>query len=405
MYIPDPAILTNYARILIDLALGGAGVQGGEEGIRPGDVVQINYDSMAEPLALAVYRRVLERGGHPMTKVYSDPFQKVFYEVARDSQLKFFPEKYMKAHVDVMDHRMYLMADEDPLFLRSVDPAKIMAAQSSKLKMKKWLFEKEDQGKMTWTLCLYGTPGMAREAGLTIEEYWDQIIHACFLDREDPIAEWKSVFSSVEQTKKILNAMEIESLHVTGHQTDLTIKMGEKRKFIGGGGRNIPSFEIFTSPDWRGTEGHIYFDLPLYRYGNIVRDIHLEFHNGEIVKATAGQNEQLLDELISQKNANKVGEYSLTDKRYSRINKFMANTLFDENFGGEFGNTHLAVGSSYHDAYDGDPKGVTDEEWQSLGFNESTEHTDIVATHDRVVTATLRGGVEKVIYQKGEFVI
>jgi aminopeptidase len=81
----------------------------------------------------------------------------------------------------------------------------------------------------------------------------------------------------------------------------------------------------------------------------------------------------------------------------------MAQTLYDENTGGEFGNTHIALGRSYQDAYDGDPSKVTGEQWQQLGFNSSSVHTDVVSTSDRVVTAQLRGGGERVIYRDGEF--
>ena len=171
----------------------------------------------------------------------------------------------------------------------------------------------------------------------------------------------------------------------------------------GGSGRNIPSFEIFTSPDWRGTEGWIAFNQPLYRYGNLVRGVRLEFVDGRVVKATAEHNEQVITEMVASENADKVGEFSLTDRRFSRITKFMAETLYDENVGGPFGNTHIALGKSYHDCYAGDPASVTREEWDRLGFNESSVHTDIVSTTDRTVTATLRGGGEQVIYAGGEF--
>ena len=83
----------------------------------------------------------------------------------------------------------------------------------------------------------------------------------------------------------------------------------------------------------------------------------------------------------------------------------MANTLFDENFGGDFGNTHLAVGSSYHDAYRGDVKKMKSKDWGKLGFNESVEHTDMMATHNRTVEVTLINGVKKIIYKDGEFVV
>jgi aminopeptidase len=107
--------------------------------------------------------------------------------------------------------------------------------------------------------------------------------------------------------------------------------------------------------------------------------------------------------MIATEGADKIGEFSLTDRRFSRISRFMAHTLYDENVGGAFGNTHIAVGRSYQDAYAGDPSELTTEQWAELGFNNSSVHTDIVSTTDRVVTATLRGGAERVIYRDGEF--
>jgi aminopeptidase len=81
----------------------------------------------------------------------------------------------------------------------------------------------------------------------------------------------------------------------------------------------------------------------------------------------------------------------------------MATTLYDENVGGPFGNTHLALGNAVPSTYDGDPGAVTPEEWERLGFNNSTVHTDIVSTTDRTVTAVLSDGSERVIYAGGQF--
>lgn len=399
MYQPNGHILQNYARVLINFALNSG------DGIKKNEVVYLQFDSPALPLALECYRTILRSGGHPIVKQNEEDFSPIFYSEASAQQLTFFPEKYSKALVDTIDQRVYLMADRDPMLLKSIDPKKLMLANKSREKLKKWLFEKEDQGRLTWTLALYGTPGMAREAGLSLEEYWQQIEKACFLLDNNPVATWKKVFVELESIRSKLSELPIDKLHITAPNTDLWISLGEKRKWMGGSGRNIPSFEIFTSPDWRGTSGTIYFDQPLYRYGNIVRDIHLIFKDGQVVSSKAGKNENLLRELIKQKNADKIGEYSLTDKRYSKIDKFMANTLFDENFGGEHGNTHLALGSSYHDAYIGEAGKLKEKDWETLGFNESPEHTDIIATTDRTVEATLNNGVKKIIYKNGEFTI
>ena len=83
----------------------------------------------------------------------------------------------------------------------------------------------------------------------------------------------------------------------------------------------------------------------------------------------------------------------------------MADTLFDENFGGRFGNTHLAVGKSYHDTYAGNIGSMTDKDFEKLGFNHSVEHTDIIASTDRTVTAVMKDGAEKVIYRHGHFTL
>ena len=96
-----------------------------------------------------------------------------------------------------------------------------------------------------------------------------------------------------------------------------------------GGVGNIPSFEVFISPDWRISDGKIRFTEKLYRYGNLIENVYLESKNGEVVFAKADKGEDILKEMIkSDVGAKRIGEFSLTDKRLSRIGKFMATTLF-----------------------------------------------------------------------------
>ncbi len=399
MFTPDKKILENYARVMVDFALGKG------KGIKKGDVVYLVYDLEAKPLALAVFKRILQKGGHPIVKSSDESFEKTMFETASDDQLKFFPKQYTKSLIDTIDHRLYLIAPTDPFLLKTVDPKKIILANSQRQALRKWLFEKEDKGKLTWSLCLYGTEGMAREAGLTIGDFWQEIVNACFLDQKNPIAVWEKTFGQINDLLGKLNSLPIDRFHMVSKDTDLYISYGEKRQFLGGRGANIPSFEIFTSPDWRGINGKIFYNFPLYRYGNIIKDIHLEFKDGQVIKASAAKNEKLLREMIAQKNADKIGEFSLTDKRFSKISRFMANTLYDENFGGNYGNSHLAVGTSYHEAYTGDVKNATAKDWDRLGFNESIEHCDIINTNPKAVEAIMKDGSKKIIYKDGIFVI
>jgi aminopeptidase len=399
MYTPGKKILTNYANVLINFALGSGA------GVKKGQTVYLVTQQPGLPLAKEVYRAVLEAGANPIVDIIDDDFKLLQLTHATDRQLQFFPRKYYRGLAGSIDHWVRILADADPMFLKNSDPRKIILSNRSRKPFRDWLDKKEDAGLFTWTLCLYGTEGQAREAGLPLAEYWRQIEKACFLGEKDPVAKWRTVFTEMKAILRRINSLPIDRLHVEAPKTDLWITLGERRRWLGGSGRNIPSFEIFTSPDWRGTEGKIFFDLPLYRYGNIIQDIALEFKNGKVVKATAKKNEKLLQELIRQKNADRIGEFSLTDRRFSKITRFMADTLFDENYGGKYGNTHLAVGKSYHDTYTGDSKKMTAKAFEKLGFNDSVEHTDIIASSDRTVTAILKDGTKKKIYEGGEFLI
>lgn len=267
-----------------------------------------------------------------------------------------------------------------------------------------WRQEKEAAGLLHWTIGLWGTAAMAAEAGLSIEDYWQQIITACYLDDPDPIARWRETLERIHGYRDWLNSLPIDRLHLEAEGIDLWIKLGENRRWVGGSGRNIPSFEIFTSPDWRGTNGHVRFSEPLFSHGTIARGVRLEFKDGLVTGATADENPELIQQIVAAPGGNRLGEFSLTDARLSRIDRFMANTLYDENVGGPFGNTHLAVGMSLSDTYDGDATAVTDEEWEQLGFNlQAAVHNDIVSTTDRTVTALMHDGSQRVIYAGGRF--
>jgi aminopeptidase len=401
-YTPPPEVLERYAAVLVDFALGSG------DGVQPGEVVRVVAPESAKPLYVAVNRAVWRAGGHVIGGYQPDDDEhynlaRDFLESADEAQLGHFPAHYMRGLIDEMDHQVSILADADPHALDAVEPARIMRRGEAMRQLLDWRGEKENEGRFTWTLGLYGTAAMAAEANMSLQEYWEQIVHACYLDEEDPVARWREVGERLDDTRRLLNSLDIERVHVEGEDVDLWVSLGERRRWLGGRGRNIPSFEIFTSPDWRGTEGWIYCNQPLYRYGNLVKGIRLQFADGRVTEASAEQNERVLQEMIATPGADRIGEFSLTDRRNSRITRFMAHTLYDENVGGAHGNTHIAVGRSYQDAYDGDPADVSEDEWERLGFNQSSVHTDIVSTTDRRVTALLRDGSERVIYADGEF--
>jgi aminopeptidase len=403
-YVPSQTHLERYADLLVNYALGGG------DGVAPGSVVLVSCPDNAKPLYVELCRAVWRSGAHVIGSYHpsEEPqlsIMRSFFELADDEQLDFFAEQYHRGIIDQVDHMLFVHSETDPHAARDIDPQKILRTRQAQLPRIEWQQAKELKGNLTWTIGLYATEEMAAEAGLPIQEYWDEVIAACFLDHTDPASRWREVSGQIQHYCDALNALQIDRLHVDGEDADLWIRVGERRQWLGGGGRNIPSFEVFTSPDWRGTEGRIRFSEPLYTYGSLITGIELEFREGHVVRASAEQNERLLTEMLSSDGADAVGEFSMTDARLSPITKFMANTLFDENTGGRYGNTHIAVGRSYRDTYDGDPSGLSEAEWDRLGFNHSVVHTDIVSTTDRTITAVLRDGDQRVIYQDGRFTL
>jgi len=403
-YPPSQKILKKYADVLVNFALGEG------RGIKKGDVVRIICPESAKPLYVELLRAVIKAGGHTMGVYLPSPnadynIEKDFFGLANEYQLKFFPKRYFRGLIDDVDHQIVILSTTDPHSLKGVDPKKMMMAGEARKSVREWMNEKENKGKFSWTLALYGTEGEAKEAKMSLKSYWEEIINACYLNKKDPIKEWKRVVHEIDRVTKKLTKLKIDRLHIEGGDANLWLKIGKRRKWLGGKGANIPSFEVFTSPDWRGTEGWIRFSEPLYRYSNLVEDVYLEFKKGKVIKATAKKGERVLREMIATKNADKVGEFSLTDSRLSRITKFMAETLYDENVGGKYGNTHIALGSAYEEGYDGNLVKMKKKDWAKLGFNKSSVHTDIVSTTNRTVTAYLANGKEKVIYKNGKFTI
>jgi len=405
MYTPSENILKKYADVLVKFALwGGSGVKKGENICL---MIPESAKLMLDPLIIST----LERGANPIVHYLPESFDRwegvnrAFYENASIEQLKNMPKNYLLNRIKDSDHYLMMISHDDPKGLDGVDPKKIMARQEAIGFYKKARDEKENRNQFSWTMGLFGTEAMASEANMQLEEYWEQIITACYLQEDDPIARWKDTYKMITEIKNKLSALKIEYVHVTGKNIDLDVKVGKDRQWLGGGGRNIPSYEIFVSPDWRGTNGTIKFNQPLYLFGNLVSDIELKFKDGIVVESTATQGAELLKDMIAVENANKIGEFSLTDSRHSQITKFMAETLYDENVGGKFGNTHIALGSTYKDSFTGNIPDSTAQDWKERGFNESAIHTDIMSTEDRTVEATLSNGRKVIIYENGQFTV
>lgn len=397
--------LENYANIMVNYAVGNS------KGIQTGETVLVIGNETCKPLYLRILQKIWEAGGNVIQEYYPTEAPRgnksttFFNSITSVSQLDFAPKNMQTGLVKDVDHLLLIIANDNPTELKEIEASLVKRLSNSGDHFMKERRDAEMAEELTWTLCLYPTQAYADEAGMSLQAYFDEVANACYLNDADPVNSWKAFKEENSAVKDYLNKLDIDKLHIEGEDVDLWIKIGAHRQWLGASGRNIPSFEVFVSPDWRGTEGWINFNQPLYYGGKKISGIKLAFEKGKVVSIAAKENEDTLRQMIEgNENADQVGEFSLTDSRHSKIGKFMANTLFDENTGGKFGNTHIAVGASYRDAYNGDTSKMTEADWENLGFNKcASVHTDIVSTTNRKVTAYLNNGSEEVIYDNGKF--
>jgi aminopeptidase len=375
-----------------------------KERFKKGDIIVVRFHLPAVRLAEILQAKLLQKGLNPVVRLLVTPtMEHNFYALSTARQLTFLPpgEKNFLAR---LNGSIMIYAPESLTHLHDIDPRKIALTARSQKNLRDILNAGEARGTYSWTLCMFPTPALANHAGLSVEEYARQIVRVCFLNRTSPLAEWQKIFRNAQSIKKRLNSMKVHHYHVESENIDLEITPGEKRNWVGISGRNIPSFEIFVSPDWRGTRGVFYADQPSFRSGNYVKGVRLEFKNGRAVKISAQAGQDFIRKQLSMDGgANKLGEFSLTDKRFSKIDRFMANTLFDENYGGKFGNCHVALGSSYANTFSGDAKKLTTALKKKLGFNDSALHWDFVNTEKKRVVAHLASGKKTTVYENGIF--
>lgn len=372
--------------------------------VRKNDIVALRYHRPAMPLAEILYARLIRMGLHPVQRQLETPaMEKSFYSLSNDRQLEFTPPGEEVLYSE-LNGSILLYAPESVTHLSDVNPAKIGKTAVARKFLRNILDRREEQGLFSWTLCLFPTEALARHSGMSPEAYTHQVVKACFLNRRSPVAEWQQVYSQIQEIKKRLNRLKIEYLQVESEHIDLKIRPGDRRRWLGLSGHNIPSFEVFISPDWRDTNGIYYADQPSFRSGNRVEKVRLEFQNGTLIDVRAETGQSFLrQQLTMDPGAGRIGEFSLTDRRFSRIDAFMANTLYDENYGGRYGNCHLAMGSSYSESFAGNPRELNDSLKQALGFNDSALHWDLVNTEDKRVTAISPSGKRRLIYDAGNF--
>lgn len=239
---------------------------------------------------------------------------------------------------------------------------------------------------------------------------YDYIMKMCMVDSENPSKSWDEYIFKLNEYKEKLQNMKINKLYYkNGLGTDFEIGFPKDYKWINLDKKdnygnsiivNMPSYEIFTTPDCRTANGVVFNSRPLVFHNNIIDDFYIEFKDGIAIKYKARIGDELLKELIENyKNSNRLGEVALVNNNspISNTEIIFYNTLFDEN-----ASCHLALGR-------GNPstiknyKNMTSEEFDKVGINNSNVHVDfMIGTSDLEIVANTEKG-KQLVFKKGNF--
>jgi aminopeptidase len=228
--------------------------------------------------------------------------------------------------------------------------------------------------------CIVGAPneGWARQVfgEPDLERLWEEVAFCLRLDEPDPAAAWREHIARLDARAATLTALRPDALHYRGPGTDLTVGLLPDVRWESGASStsagiryvaNMPTEEVFTSPDAERAEGTIHSTLPLVLSGRIVRGLELTFEQGRAVRVEAESGAELVrSHFANIENADRLGELALVtrDSRVGQSGTLFYNTLFDEN-----ATCHIAYGAGLPFLADRDP---------GKGLNTANIHVDFM---------------------------
>lgn len=306
----------------------------------------------------------------------------------------------------------------DPDAMLEIDPAK-PAARSAAMHRQCGVYRHGlDFGENAW--CIAGVPitAWAHKVFPDLSEHealyrlWEAILAVMLIMDDDPEGDWDTHNAALAKNKRLLNEHHFASLHYTSDNgTDLVVGLPTHHIWEGGAARtksgvsffpNMPTEEVFTSPDRTKTQGIVYSVLPLVHNGAMVRDFWLRFENGRVVEFGAERGEAVLREILdTDEGARYLGECALISKNtpIRQSGLLFYSTLYDEN-----ASCHLALGMGFPDCYEGGVD-MTSEELLAAGVNESAQHVDfMIGADDLNISGTTADGQEVSLFEHGQWV-
>lgn len=403
----DPTLLDKLAELAVKRGVN----------LQPGQDLLITAPVEALPLVRKIAEHAYRAGGGLVTPILSD--EEITLARFQHGQGDVFdraPGWLFEAQAAAYGQGVAPMAvlAENPMMLAEQDPAKVARANKARSVARRPAMEKVTNFEVNWNIVPYPGAAWARAMfpDLPEDEAVAKLAAAIFAatraDQPDPVAAWAAHADALRARVDWMNDQRFDALHFRAPGTDLTVGLARDHAWSGGASvsktgvlcsPNMPTEEVFTTPDAARVSGTARASKPLVHQGTLIENIEVRFEGGRIVEAKASRGEAVLLNLLdTDEGARRLGEVALVPhgSPISQSGLLFLNTLFDENAA-----SHIALGQCYAKCFT-DP-GMSREEIAARGGNESLIHVDWMIGSGEMDVDGIKDGRAEPVMRAGEW--